>query len=84
VSLLTIPIYIAVGHRTTLNDLYAELKRLLEAAISARRRCEADLSRFSVGDVRHNSQADIGKTRRLLGYEPMHRIGGGLETAMPW
>jgi len=31
---------------------------------------------FRAGDVLH-SQADIGKARRLLGYEPMHSIGQG-------
>lgn len=33
--------------------------------------------------MRH-SQADIGKVMRLLGYAPTHRIGEGLERAMPW
>jgi UDP-N-acetylglucosamine 4-epimerase len=35
------------------------------------------------GDVRH-SLADIDKARRLLGYEPSHRIRHGLAEAMPW
>jgi UDP-N-acetylglucosamine 4-epimerase len=33
--------------------------------------------------MRH-SQADIDKARRMLGYQPSHRIGEGLEVAMPW
>ena len=36
---------------------------------------------FRAGDVRH-SLADISKARRLLGYEPTHRLGEGLKLAM--
>ena len=38
---------------------------------------------FRSGDIRH-SQADIGKARRLLGYEPVHDVRLGLEEALPW
>jgi UDP-N-acetylglucosamine 4-epimerase len=38
---------------------------------------------FREGDVRH-SQADISKAAGMLGFEPSHRIGGGLEQAMEW
>ena len=38
---------------------------------------------FRAGDVRH-SLADISKARRLLGYEPTHRVGEGLKLAMRW
>jgi UDP-N-acetylglucosamine 4-epimerase len=31
-----------------------------------------------------HSQADIGKAGRLLGYEPTHSIGRGLEDALGW
>jgi UDP-N-acetylglucosamine 4-epimerase len=33
--------------------------------------------------VRH-SQAEVGKARRLLGFEPAHDLAGGLELAMDW
>lgn len=38
---------------------------------------------FRVGDVRH-SQADVGKVRSLLGYEPSHQLADGVAVAMPW
>ena len=41
------------------------------------------MSDFRPGDVRH-SLANIGKARERLGYEPTHRIGQGIEEAMPW
>jgi UDP-N-acetylglucosamine 4-epimerase len=74
---------IAVGERTTLNQLFGELRRLL-APRFPRLETVAPLHReFRVGDVRH-SLADIGKARRLLSYVPSHRIGTGLEIAMSW
>ena len=38
---------------------------------------------FRAGDVLH-SLADIAKARRLLGYEPTHRLADGLEEAVGW
>ena len=38
---------------------------------------------FRQGDVRH-SQADVGKAKHLLGYDPSHNVAEGLQTAMPW
>ena len=38
---------------------------------------------FRPGDIRH-SQADIGKARRLLGYDPTYDVGSGLREALPW
>jgi UDP-N-acetylglucosamine 4-epimerase len=38
---------------------------------------------FRPGDVRH-SLADVGKARRLLGYEPSHTLSQGLQSALPW
>jgi UDP-N-acetylglucosamine 4-epimerase len=38
---------------------------------------------FRAGDVRL-SQADIGKAKRLLGYQPVWRIGEGLKRTIDW
>ena len=38
---------------------------------------------FRPGDIRH-SQADIGKARRLLGYDPTYDVRTGLREALPW
>jgi UDP-N-acetylglucosamine 4-epimerase len=73
---------VAVGYRSTLNQLYAWMKEVL---ISQRMIAESTLiyRDFRNGDVRH-SQADIGKARRLLGYEPEFKLREGLERAVPW
>lgn len=73
---------VAVGDRTTLNQLFAALRKALEAQGVVYRN-EAIHRDFRPGDVRH-SQADIGKAKRLLGYEPSHRIADGIAEAMPW
>jgi UDP-N-acetylglucosamine 4-epimerase len=73
---------VAVGERTSLNQLFALLKSGLAAhghAYSA----GPDYRPFRAGDVRH-SEADIGKAQRLLGYVPTHDIERGLATALPW
>ncbi len=73
---------VAVGQRTTLNDLHG----FIRAALAAREvdlRSEAVYQDFRPGDVRH-SQADISKARDLLGYEPSHKVPEGIEIAMPW
>ncbi|MHA7681462.1 NAD-dependent epimerase/dehydratase family protein [Cupriavidus sp. PET2-C1] len=73
---------VAVGDRTTLNGLFASLREnLLSDGVSAD--VQPVYRDFRAGDVRH-SQADVGKARQLLGYEPSHRIGEGLREAMSW
>ncbi|EGR0413163.1 NAD-dependent epimerase/dehydratase family protein [Vibrio cholerae] len=73
---------VAVGDRTTLNDLY----RALQAALAQNGKPyeKAAVYRdFRTGDVRH-SQADIGKAASKLGYSPEYRIVEGIAKAMPW
>jgi UDP-N-acetylglucosamine 4-epimerase len=74
---------VAVGERTTLNELYAELRRLLAPGRPQIEDAKPVYREFRAGDVRH-SLADIGKARSLLGYAPTRRIGEGLALAMPW
>jgi UDP-N-acetylglucosamine 4-epimerase len=74
---------ISAGGRTTLNELYGMLKcRLIEECPDL-----PDVTPiyhdFRPGDIRH-SNADIGKARRLLGYEPTHQIDAGLDAALEW
>jgi len=73
---------VAYDARTTLNQLFEHLREIL-----GRNGVNYTLAPrhgdFRPGDVRH-SQADIGKARGLLGYEPSHDILQGLEAAMPW
>ena len=73
---------VAVGDRTTLNDLFGLLRSNLAGhGVSAN--VQPAYRDFRAGDVRH-SQADIGKARRLLGYAPTHRLAEGIAQAMPW
>lgn len=73
---------VAVGDRTTLNDLYKSIQ-------SALKECDVEHTQepiyrdFRAGDVRH-SQADINKAVNNLGYAPEYRILHGIKKAMPW
>ncbi len=73
---------VALGDRTTLNELFMMLKEsLLENGVEYKN--DPSYRDFRSGDVRH-SQADISKASKLLGYEPTYRIFGGVTKAMPW
>ena len=74
---------IAVGGRTTLNELYAQLKQNLISSCPHLKDAQAVYREFRAGDVRH-SLASIDKARERLGYEPSQDMGQGLELAMPW
>ena len=74
---------VAVGGRTSLNDLVRVLRELLEERHPDLRVPPPVHTEFRAGDVRH-SQADIGKARRLLGYDPVHDVRSGLREALPW
>jgi UDP-N-acetylglucosamine 4-epimerase len=74
---------IAVGGRTTLNELYAQLKQNLMGSFPHLKDAQTVYREFRSGDVRH-SLANINKARGRLGYEPTHEIVKGLELAMPW
>lgn len=74
---------VAVGDRTTLNQLYDQLHINLLPAYPHLQDAKPVYRDFRAGDVRH-SLADIAKARTLLGYEPSHRIGEGVQVAMGW
>ncbi|MGV0986672.1 MAG: NAD-dependent epimerase/dehydratase family protein, partial [Limnohabitans sp.] len=74
---------VAVGDRTTLNELYAQLHRNLLPRYPHLEGVQPVYRDFRPGDVRH-SLADISKAQRLLGYEPTQRIGVGIKVAMDW
>jgi UDP-N-acetylglucosamine/UDP-N-acetylgalactosamine 4-epimerase len=74
---------VAVGDRTTLNDLFRWIRDGLarwEPRVAAQEPLYGD---FREGDVRH-SQADISKIRERLGYEPTHTVQQGLDEALAW
>jgi len=74
---------VAVGDRTTLNELFEAIRALLAPRFPHLAGFRPSYRDFRAGDVRH-SLADITKARTLLGYEPSHRIGDGLGEAMDW
>jgi len=75
---------VAVGERTTLNELYKHIaKGLSEHCQMQAENMAMEYRDFRLGDVRH-SLADIDKAQRLLGYQPSHRIGDGLQEVMAW
>lgn len=74
---------VAVGDRTTLNELYTQLKTNLLPLYAHLHDAQPIYRDFRAGDVRH-SLADISKAATRLGYTPTQRVGQGLTLAMPW
>ena len=73
---------VAVGDRTTLNDLFGAIKdALIENDVNVS--IKPTQRNFRAGDVRH-SQADISKAKNALGYSPEYKISQGIDKAMPW
>ncbi|HET6762299.1 MAG TPA: SDR family oxidoreductase [Longimicrobiaceae bacterium] len=74
---------VAVGGRTTLNDLYAVIRDGLLPYEPRVAGIEPEYGPFRDGDVRH-SQADIAKARRVLGYEPQFALRDGMPAALSY
>ena len=74
---------IAVGDRTSLNELYELLRSSLAERSTHLREASPQRRGFREGDVLH-SLADISKARERLGYAPAYRVREGLAQAMAW
>ncbi|MCG6922904.1 MAG: SDR family oxidoreductase [Acidobacteria bacterium] len=74
---------IAVGRRTTLNDLFEVLRERLRPRHPHLEDLRPVHGPFRPGDVLH-SLADIDKARRLLGYEPVYSLEQGLDESLDW
>src|SRR5687767_4244064 len=70
-------INVATAGRISLNQLFAALKGLTGADVTPL------YAEPRAGDVR-DSQADIGKARRLLGYQPLVALDQGLAQTVDW
>ena len=70
-------INVATGGRISLNELFRTVRELTGATV------EPTYGEPRAGDVR-DSQADIGKARRLLGYEPIVDLAQGLQKTVEW
>lgn len=73
---------VAVGGRTTLNELFESLRTVLGYHDVNYEKAPVYRD-FRPGDVRH-SQADISKAKRLLGYSATHDLISGLRQTMQW
>jgi UDP-N-acetylglucosamine 4-epimerase len=73
----------AVGNRTTLNELYAQLKANLLPLNPPLQNTVPVYRDFRSDDVPH-SLTDVSKATTRLGYVPTQRIGQGIELAKPW
>ena len=73
---------IAVGDRTSLNQLYQIIKNLLEEKKYTVLK-DPIYKNFRDGDVRH-SQAAITKAKEKLGYDPQYDINSGINEAIQW
>jgi UDP-N-acetylglucosamine 4-epimerase len=74
---------VAVGDRTSLNDLYRQLQINLLPRFGHLKDAAPIYRDFRAGDVRH-SLANISKAHELLGYATTHRIVEGIAEAMNW
>ena len=70
-------INVATGGRISLNQLFRTVRDLVGASM------DPIYEDVRAGDVR-DSQADISKARRILGYEPIVRFEDGLEKTVSW
>jgi nucleoside-diphosphate-sugar epimerase len=70
-------INVATGGRISLNELFEALKALTGADV------KPIYAETRAGDVR-DSQADITKAHRLLGYTPIVALAQGLEQTVAW
>jgi len=74
---------VALGGRTTLNELHELLRSGLARLRPEAAGLKPSYRPFRPGDVTH-SQADISKAVRLLGYAPQYDIRRGLDEALEW
>jgi len=70
-------INVATGGRISLNDLFEEMQRIVGASVTPTYGAPRQ------GDVR-DSQADIGKAKAILGYEPIVTFDEGLRRTIDW
>src|SRR6187399_1171566 len=70
-------INVATGGRISLNELLRTMNRIVGTDLTAR------YAEGRAGDVR-DSQADISKARRLLGFEPIVQLEEGLRRTLDW
>ena len=74
---------IAVGERTTLNELFFMIRRLMSAYDDGVKEIMPQYGLERSGDVRH-SLADIKKATELLEYDPVYSVQEGMQKTVEW
>ena len=74
---------VATGGQTSLNQLYFHMRDTLAKSFSHLKEAQPTHRDFRIGDVRY-SFADIGKAKKLLGYQPTHQLANGLNETINW
>jgi UDP-N-acetylglucosamine 4-epimerase len=74
---------VALGQRTTLNELYALIRRHVAEVRPGIAAVAPTYRGFRPGDVRH-SLADVTDARALLGFAPTHDVRAGMTEAAAW
>ncbi|MGM0376075.1 MAG: SDR family oxidoreductase [Bacteroidota bacterium] len=74
---------VACGEQTSLNQLLGHLKNLLSEYDPSIKNVEVKYGPPRQGDVPH-SLASVDKAGRLLGYNPVYKVGDGLKEAIQW
>ena len=74
---------VAIGGRTTLNELFGMIKESLADYDGKSKNVSPTYGPPRSGDVRH-SLADITKARTYLGYEPTHDVMKGMAETVRW
>jgi UDP-N-acetylglucosamine 4-epimerase len=74
---------VAVGQRTSLNELFELIRERVAQRFPHVQNIEPQYRDFRAGDVRH-SLADVSKSRALLGYDPEFSVRDGLDKAANW
>jgi len=73
---------VAIGGRTTLNELFALIRDgLADHQVHYAR--DPEFGEFRSGDMRH-SEADISKAQRMIDYRPEYDIEAGMKAALPY
>ena len=71
------------GDETTLLELFDKIRALVAQRLPHLKNVKPVFREPRKGDLKY-SRADIGKARRLLGYEPELRINEGLQRTIDW
>ena len=74
---------VAVGDRTSLNQLFELIRAGLEKDYPHLKGFKPLYQQFRAGDIKH-SWADISKAKNLLKYSPSHSISAGIEQTLAW